>query len=147
MLPGLSNHSSMDVKPETIELFQRDGFVAVSAFYDSEELASIEAELDRFKRERIPELESTEVYYEEKGDASSLKQIQRMQKHDEDMLRVALAATAVANASNGAQQPGPAEAYEAALADVSPRAQHLVLVLQRGKIRGLRPVRQGLRPL
>ena len=42
MLPGLSNHSSMDVKPETIELFQRDGFVAVSAFYDAEELASIE---------------------------------------------------------------------------------------------------------
>ena len=30
----------------------------------------------------------------------------RMQKHDEDMLRVA--ATAVANASDGAQQPGPA---------------------------------------
>ena len=83
MLPGLSNHSSMDVKPETIELFQRDGFVAVSAFYDSGELASIEAELDRFKRECIPELESTEVYYEEIGDASSLKQIQRMQQHDD----------------------------------------------------------------
>ena len=31
----------------------------------------------------------------------------RMQKHDEDMLRVA--ATAMANASDGAQQPGPAE--------------------------------------
>ena len=57
MLPALSNRSSMDVKPETIELFQRDGFVAVSAFYHSEELASIEAELDRFKREFIPELE------------------------------------------------------------------------------------------
>lgn len=83
MLPALSNRSSMDVKPETIELFQRDGFVAVSAFYHSEELASIEAELDRFKRECIPELESTEVYYEVKGDASSLKQIQRMQQHDD----------------------------------------------------------------
>ena len=31
----------------------------------------------------------------------------RMQEHDEDILRAA--ATAVANASDGAQQPGPAE--------------------------------------
>ena len=83
MLPGLSILSSMDEKPETFESFQRDGFVAVSAFYDAEELALIEAELDRFKRERIPDLESTEVYYEEKGNAETLKQIQRMQQHDD----------------------------------------------------------------
>jgi len=68
---------------ETIESFQTDGFVAISAFYNSRELALIEAEVDRFKRDRIPALESTEVYYEEKGNAGTLKQIQRMQQHDD----------------------------------------------------------------
>ncbi len=82
MLPRLSTHSSMGEYSENVEPFQRDGFVAVPAFFEPGELAVIETELARFIAERISTLESGEVYYETKDDDASLKQIQRMQQHD-----------------------------------------------------------------
>ena len=82
MLAVLLTHSRMDENSEAIASYQRDGFVSVSAFFNSEELATIESELARFKRERIPTLESSEVFYEDIEHPESLKQIQRMQQHD-----------------------------------------------------------------
>ena len=82
MLAVLSTHSRMDENSEAIASYQRDGFVSVPAFFNSEELVTIESELARFKRERIPTLESSEVFYEDIDHPESLKQIQRMQQHD-----------------------------------------------------------------
>lgn len=82
MLAVLSTHSRMDENSEAIALYQRDGFVSIPGFFNSEELVTIEFELARFKREHIPTLESSEVFYEDINHPESLKQIQRMQQHD-----------------------------------------------------------------
>ena len=63
--------------------FETDGFVAVSSFCDADELQVIESALARFIERLIPSLSAEEVFYEDKADPSTLKQIQRMHEHDE----------------------------------------------------------------
>ena len=63
--------------------FEEDGFVAVPGFCDADELQSIESALARFIDEVVPSLPPEEVFYEDKGDQTTLKQIQRMHEHDE----------------------------------------------------------------
>jgi phytanoyl-CoA hydroxylase len=63
--------------------FEEDGFVAVPDFCNAEELQGIESALSMFIEQVIPNLPPEEVFYEEKGDKSTLKQIQRMHEHDE----------------------------------------------------------------
>ena len=63
--------------------YEEDGFVAVPGFCDEEELHAIESALNRFIGEVLPNLPPEEVFYEDKADLSTLKQIQRMQVHDE----------------------------------------------------------------
>ena len=63
--------------------FEQDGFVAVPGFCDAEELQSLEAALARFIAERVPTLPAEHVFYEDKSDAGTLKQIQRMHEHDD----------------------------------------------------------------
>ena len=63
--------------------FEQDGFVRVPGFCDAEELQTIETALARFIAERVPALPVKDVFYEDKSDACSLKQIQRMHEHDD----------------------------------------------------------------
>ena len=63
--------------------FEEDGFIAVPGFCEADELESIESALTRFIDEVLPTLPSEEVFYEDKGDQTTLKQIQRMHEHDE----------------------------------------------------------------
>ena len=62
--------------------FERDGFVAQSSFYSGDELLSIEDVLGRFIAERVPSLRPEHVFYEDKADRATLKQIQRMHAPD-----------------------------------------------------------------
>ena len=68
---------------ELKNIFERDGFVAVEGFFSDSELIEIEAALDRFIREVNPTLPGSDVFYEDKSNLSSLKQIQRMHEYDE----------------------------------------------------------------
>ena len=58
-------------------MFEDDGFVAVSDFCDAEELQGIESALTTFMAEIVPSLPVEQVFYEEKDDDSTLKQIQQ----------------------------------------------------------------------
>jgi phytanoyl-CoA hydroxylase len=63
--------------------FKEDGFVAVPKFCNSGELSAIESALAHFIDFRIPLLPAEEVFYEDKANPDSLKQIQRMHEHDD----------------------------------------------------------------
>ena len=63
--------------------FEQDGFVAVPRFCDAAGLQALEAALARFIAERVPALPVEHVFYEDKTDVGTLKQIQRMHEHDE----------------------------------------------------------------
>jgi len=63
--------------------FEEDGFVAVRGFCNGEELQAIESALATFIEEVAPSLPPEQVFYEDKTDRSTLKQIQRMHEIDE----------------------------------------------------------------
>ena len=65
------------------EHLEQDGFVAVPRFCDVDELQTIESELNRFIAERVPVLPPEYIFYEDKADPGTLKQIQRMHEHDD----------------------------------------------------------------
>ena len=68
---------------ELKNIFEREGFVAVEGFFSDSELIEIEAALDRFIRKVNPTLPASDVFYEDKSNLSSLKQIQRMHEYDD----------------------------------------------------------------
>ena len=63
-------------------LFERDGFVAIPSFYRKGELTDIEDVLECFITERVPALSPEHVFFEDKSNPSSLKQIQRLHEHE-----------------------------------------------------------------
>ena len=64
------------------ETFETDGYVAVASFLSADEVGECLTQLGRYIDEVVPTLPAEDVFYEDKDDASTLKQLQRMQDHD-----------------------------------------------------------------
>ena len=64
------------------ELFERDGYVAVESFLSADEVATCLREVGRYVDEVVPGLPAEHVFYEDKEDTATLKQLQRMHEHD-----------------------------------------------------------------
>jgi phytanoyl-CoA hydroxylase len=62
--------------------FERDGFIVIRRFLSSLQLAELQHELSRYITERVPHLPREDVYYEVKGDPSTLKYMSHMGEHD-----------------------------------------------------------------
>lgn len=62
--------------------FLEDGYLVAKEFFSHEEISEIAQQVDRYISELVPELPSEHVYYEDKSDRSTLKQLQRMHEHD-----------------------------------------------------------------
>jgi len=63
--------------------FARDGYVCVAPLYGVEMIGAINAEIARFVRDVVPSMPETQVYYEDRSDPTSLKQLQKMFEHDD----------------------------------------------------------------
>lgn len=63
------------------EQFVQDGFVRLSAFVPQDDLCEIQRQLAEFINQDLPKLPREDVFYEQKGDRSTLKQIQRLHEH------------------------------------------------------------------
>ncbi len=63
--------------------FNRDGYAAVTPLFDAERMAEINHELDRFIAEVVPTMPREEVYLEQRGDAGTLKQLQKLNVYDD----------------------------------------------------------------
>ena len=64
------------------EAFDRDGYLALPGFLNEAELGELHAQLARVIAEVVPTLPREQVYYEDKSDPTSLKQIQQLFTHD-----------------------------------------------------------------
>jgi phytanoyl-CoA hydroxylase len=62
--------------------FQQDGFFVIENFISKEEVAELHAELLRVRNEVVPGMPASEVYYDQKEDENSLKQLQQLHLHD-----------------------------------------------------------------
>lgn len=67
---------------ECLQRFQSDGFVALPKFVDGSQLDELLANVQRFLTHVVPQLPAQHVFFEDKNDAASLKQIQQMGDHD-----------------------------------------------------------------
>ncbi|WP_306118973.1 MULTISPECIES: phytanoyl-CoA dioxygenase family protein [unclassified Roseitalea] len=63
--------------------FARDGYVAITPLFDADTMAAINRELDRFIAEVVPSMPREEVYYEARGEAGTLKQLQKLNVYDD----------------------------------------------------------------
>lgn len=68
--------------PDLLADFTRDGYVCIDPLYAPSEMAALNTEIARFIRNVVPTMPETQVYYEDKTDRSSLKQLQKMFEHD-----------------------------------------------------------------
>lgn len=62
--------------------FARDGYVALRPLFDADRMAEINTELDRYIAEVMPTMPVEEVYFENREDRSTLKQMQKLSVHD-----------------------------------------------------------------
>ncbi len=65
-----------------MQKFKADGFVALRKFIAGEELTELIENVDRFIEKIVPQLPPEQLFYEDKNDAATLKQIQHMGDHD-----------------------------------------------------------------
>ena len=62
--------------------FDRDGVVALRGFFQGDELAAIQSHVARFIGERVPQMPPEHVFFENKSQFDSLKQMQLMHTYD-----------------------------------------------------------------
>lgn len=84
-------HASWEEIPDVVKAaFDEHGYVVLRGFLAADEVANVRKELDRYITEVIPTLPVDRVFYEDKEDPTTLKQLPNMQDHDaffEDLLR------------------------------------------------------------
>lgn len=73
---------SVIVPDDLRESFLRDGFVAIHPLFDHDEMAELKIEMARYIRDVVPTMPDARVYYEDKDDPSSLKQVQKLLEYD-----------------------------------------------------------------
>ncbi|NKB51108.1 MAG: phytanoyl-CoA dioxygenase family protein [Rhizobiaceae bacterium] len=64
------------------EEFQRDGYICADPLFNRSEMVDLNSQISRFIQDVVPNMSDTEVYYEDKSDKTSLKQLQRMFEYD-----------------------------------------------------------------
>ncbi len=62
--------------------FNLDGYVSIPGFYSGKELEALIEAKERYIREVVPKTPASEVYYEDKADPTTLKQLFNIWKHD-----------------------------------------------------------------
>ena len=67
---------------ETIQKFKEDGYFVKNEMFDSEELKEIKDQLELYIDEVVPKMPENQIYYDQKNQKESLKQIQKMFEHN-----------------------------------------------------------------
>lgn len=70
------------VENQFLSKFNTDGFVFLAGFFSKAEVKSINQNLDRVIKEVVPNIPGHEVFYENIGDGSMIKQISSLDQHD-----------------------------------------------------------------
>jgi len=74
--------ANMPLNSQLIIEFNRDGYVAAKPLFGADKMSEINSEIARYIRDVVPKMPETQVYYEDKNDKSSLKQLQKMFEYD-----------------------------------------------------------------
>lgn len=79
----------MTTEQQLRETFDRDGVLHLPGWLEPAEVDQLQTVLDEYIKKTVPTIPRGDAFFEEAGDASTLKQMQRMERHDErfDALR------------------------------------------------------------
>ena len=69
--------------------FDRDGYVVIKGFLDEQQCGELISKTQRFIKELVPTIPIEYVYYEDKADKTTLKQVQKMYEFDDYYLQLA----------------------------------------------------------
>lgn len=72
----------MENKDSLKAAFEKDGFVFIPGFLSIEETETIRQNFNRVITDVLPNMPATKVFYEDKNDASTLKQVMDIHAHD-----------------------------------------------------------------
>jgi len=76
------NQTTLPQSNRFLEDYDRDGYVLIRKFVKPEDFAELHANVERFLAETLPSLPREHVFYEDRDDPATLKQIQQMGRHD-----------------------------------------------------------------
>jgi len=68
---------------EIKSFYNKYGYIALEQFMSNEDLYNLKTNTERFIKEVIPTLPETEVYYEDKNELATLKQVQHLDEFDD----------------------------------------------------------------
>ena len=74
---------------ELKEHFDRDGYVAIKGFLDKQQCQVLVEKTHGFIKNTVASIPTEEVYYEDKNDKSTLKQVQKVYQYDDYFLQLA----------------------------------------------------------
>lgn len=75
----MKNLNSNEVKTS----FDNDGYVFIPSFLSQEEVEKIKEKFEHFIEKKVPEMPAKFVFYEDKNDPATLKQLQDIQHYDD----------------------------------------------------------------
>lgn len=75
--------------------FDRDGYVAIKGFLDKQQSLELISQTQRFINDVVPTIPTEEVYYEDKANKSTLKQVQKVYDFDDYYLKLATSTAVV----------------------------------------------------
>ena len=71
------------------ESFDDAGYVAITSFLGTGEVEELQQATRHFIEETVGDLPEEVVYYEDKSNSSTLKQVQKINEHDDYFMRLA----------------------------------------------------------
>ncbi|MEO5995487.1 MAG: phytanoyl-CoA dioxygenase family protein [Chitinophagaceae bacterium] len=69
-------------KHALIVSFRENGFVLIPGFLDGDDVATIHGHLEKLIKDKVPSMPPEHVFYEDKNDPSTLKQLQNLYSYD-----------------------------------------------------------------
>ena len=81
MAEKLNGQTWQEDSAQVLASFEQDGYVALGSFLNSDEVAETKTILTQFIQNQVPELPREQVFFEEKGNPDTLKQIQGLYTH------------------------------------------------------------------
>ena len=77
------SHSKFKLPTNALEKFKDDGYLSLHPLYEANQLTELNDQVERFIRDVVPTMPQEQVYFEDKANRSTLKQLQKMFEFDD----------------------------------------------------------------
>ncbi len=76
------NSNEFELSRDRISKYKEEGYLVLPSFLNQAEVQECNERIDNYIKKTVPKISGAEVFYEDRNDQNSLKQLQRMHEHD-----------------------------------------------------------------